>query len=74
MRKRREIEDALIKTESDERLGYDPAPVTINAPLALIQVELHTRANTLRWMLSLPQERHGQAWWKSKLKQGTASA
>lgn len=43
----REIE----KIESDERFHYERAPVHINAPLALIQVEMDTRRRALRQIL-----------------------
>lgn len=48
----------LKEVEADERLHYEPALVQVNAPLALIQVELATRANTLRDVLGLPYRRY----------------
>ena len=46
-----EIKSELEKILSDERLQYPPANVLVNAPLALIQVELKARAAALAWVL-----------------------
>lgn len=46
-----EIRALLEHIERDDRLGYRPALVQVNAPLALIQTELDARAETLRWVL-----------------------
>lgn len=54
MRSREEIEVDLASIESDERLYYPAAKVQVNAPLALEQVALKARAQTLRWVLGLP--------------------
>lgn len=51
MRTEKEIKELLAEIESDERLGYPVATVQINAPLALAQLSLETRASTLRWAL-----------------------
>ncbi len=45
----------LHEAEKDERLWYKPADVFINAPLALIQVELKAVCRTLRDVLGLDQ-------------------
>lgn len=41
------IDDEIKIIEADERFDYPPAQVDINAPLALIQVDLKARHNTL---------------------------
>ncbi len=47
----RDIRNKIKATKLDERFRYKPALVQINAPLALIQVELATVVRTLRWVL-----------------------
>lgn len=59
MKTKPEIEAMLAEVEKDERLHYAPAQVGINAPLALVQVELMTRARTLRDILDLPIVAYG---------------
>ncbi len=51
--------DATINIEGDERLHYPPANVAINAPLALIQVQLEATQATLRWVLKLMEADNG---------------
>jgi len=51
MKTLKEIKQKLVETESDERLSYEPATVQVNAPLALIQTQLETTVNTLKWVL-----------------------
>ncbi len=43
----------LKKIESDERIWYSAADVFINAPLALIQIELTARAMMIRKILGM---------------------
>ena len=54
---RDELRDALKsrlqKILSDDRINYPPASVMINAPLALIQVNLDTEKEILEWAISL---------------------
>lgn len=47
------IKEKLEEIESDERYKAKPAIVTINAPLALIQTNLESSAQTLRWVLKI---------------------
>ena len=42
------IKDEIAKIEADERYHYKPALVEVNAPLALIQVEMGSRMQTLK--------------------------
>lgn len=49
-----EIEAMIARIEADDRYNSPPANVAINAPLALIQVELKATAGALRWMLGEP--------------------
>lgn len=42
------VEAELAQIEADERVHYAPAKIQINAPLALIQIELKTRRQALR--------------------------
>ena len=51
MKTKKEIQEKLKEIESDERLSYPPASIFLNAPLALIQIELETKARTLKWIL-----------------------
>lgn len=51
MRTREEIRARLETVLADERLGYKTATVRENAPLALIQLELETQRDVLRWVL-----------------------
>jgi len=51
MRSEKEIKEKLEALASDERLSYKPASVLINAPLALIQVDLKAQVDILKWVL-----------------------
>jgi len=51
MKSNDEILAKIKELESDERHGYKPALVQINAPLALIQVEIQGKIDALRWVL-----------------------
>jgi hypothetical protein len=46
-----EIKKKLENIESDVRLGYKPASVDVNAPLALIQCSLGSMRDMLKWVL-----------------------
>lgn len=47
------IREELNIVVSDERLSYPTATVFENAPLALIQLQLKTKRDTLLWVLNL---------------------
>ncbi len=51
MKTREEIEKRITELKADERLGYPPANVFTNAPLALIQVALKNELMALNWVL-----------------------
>jgi hypothetical protein len=51
MKSQEQIQKYLDEVLADERLSYATANVFVNAPLALIQLELKTKANVLRWVL-----------------------
>ena len=54
MRSEQEIKAKIAEVEADSRYqsGQEcPATIGINAPLALVQLELETRLNTLKWVL-----------------------
>lgn len=51
MKTEAEIRAILTELETDERLRYPSATVDINAPLALVQLELEAKVNTLKWIL-----------------------
>lgn len=51
MKSEEEIKELLRSIEFDERLSYLPATIDINAPLALIQLELETKRDLLKWVL-----------------------
>jgi hypothetical protein len=55
MRTIEEIKEQIQKVEADDRYQSGlkmPATIDINAPLALIQLEMETRIKTLRWVLN----------------------
>lgn len=45
------IRAEIARLKRDERYSYPPAQVQINAPLALIQVDLKARVQALEWAL-----------------------
>lgn len=47
------IKSMIEELKKDERLSYQPALVSTNAPLALIQVSLMAKLNTLESLLGL---------------------
>jgi hypothetical protein len=51
MKTEQELRAKLKEVESDARLGYTPATIVENAPLALIQLELETKRDLLKWIL-----------------------
>jgi|SaaInlStandDraft_4_1057021.scaffolds.fasta_scaffold224283_1 hypothetical protein len=56
MKTREEIEKRVAELKADERLGYPPANVFTNAPLALIQVALKNEIMALTWVLKESEE------------------
>ena len=52
MKKPSELRAKLRELRNDERHRYKPALVQINAPLALIQVEIQAKIDALEWVLS----------------------
>jgi hypothetical protein len=56
MKTEQAIREQIAKLEADERYSYPPAQVQINAPLALIQVELEAKVQTLKWVLRTSAE------------------
>ncbi|MDP2104627.1 MAG: hypothetical protein Q8J76_01430 [Desulfobulbaceae bacterium] len=51
MKTEEEIKERIKLIESDKRLKYKTATIVENAPLALIQLELETKRDTLKWVL-----------------------
>ena len=51
MKTKQEIEAELARIQADERIGYPAADVFINAPLALIQVNLESTVKAYSWVL-----------------------
>ena len=51
MKTEKEIQKAIKSVESDDRVKAPPANVDINAPLALVQVDLKAKLMTLKWVL-----------------------
>ena len=51
MKTREAIQARINELLADERLQEPPADVTINAPLALIQVAIKNEIIALRWVL-----------------------
>ena len=58
------IEDIL----SDDRLSYPTANITVNAPLAFIQLQMVTELHTLQGVLDLPKTDIQQLRLKSNLQ------
>lgn len=57
MKTEAEIKKRLDKIESDPRLrDYKTATVSINAPLALVQMGAESESSALRWVLGLPSQ------------------
>ena len=56
MKTKAEIEKRIAELKADERLGYPPANVFVNAPLALIQVALKNELMALSWVLKESEE------------------
>lgn len=52
MRTEEKIRALLAHVEKDDRLKQPPANIHVNAPLALVQLELETKRDLLRWILS----------------------
>jgi hypothetical protein len=46
-----EIKEQIREIEDDKRMSYPTANIKINAPLALIQLSLGTKLDTLKWVL-----------------------
>ena len=57
MKTEKEIRDEIKLIKSDERYGYAPALVQVNAPLALIQVAMKNRVLMLEWVLDEPKKK-----------------
>ena len=51
MKSNDEILTKIKELESDERHNYEPALVQVNAPLALIQIEIQSKIDALKWVL-----------------------
>ena len=51
MKSKDEILAKIEEWEGGERHNFEPALVEINAPLALIQVEIQSKIDALRWVL-----------------------
>ena len=51
MRTEVEIRQEIEELEADPRHKLSPARITINAPLALIQVDIDSRISALKWVL-----------------------
>jgi len=47
-----EVKAKLQELKNDDRLKSPSATVFVNAPLALIQLELETKILTLKWVLN----------------------
>jgi len=51
MKTEEEIKAKIAELEADERHNYPPANVNVNAPLALIQVDIDGKLSALKWVL-----------------------
>jgi len=52
MKSKNEILTKIRELEADERHKCEPALVQINAPLALMQVEIQSKIDALMWVLN----------------------
>lgn len=52
MKSLEEIKEKIEEIKKDERLGYPPANIFVNPPLALVQVNLESFIQALEWVLS----------------------
>lgn len=59
MKSKQEIENMIVSIKADERFNYPPANIEINAPLALIQVDMKAQVRALEWVLSATEEAQG---------------
>ena len=50
------IQQEIDKIESDDRYNYPPANIMINAPLAIIQIEMKSRHKALTEVFTLLKE------------------
>ena len=55
MKSEEQILNKLAELKSDSRLTQPSASIQINAPLALIQLELESNIGALEWVLDLPR-------------------
>jgi len=61
MKTKEQITKMLEEIEADTRLEQPAAHVEVNGPLAIIQIELKTRAGAFRDILGLPRRMyHGE--------------
>lgn len=51
MKSEKEIRERLREIENTEQIKMKPANIQINAPLALIQIELESKRDILKWVL-----------------------
>ena len=56
MRRPEEIRARIARIEADSRYQAPLALVAINAPLALVQIELKAEITALRWVLDIKEE------------------
>lgn len=51
MKTEKEIRAQIAAVMADDRFHYETATIQVNAPLALIQLEMETRVRWLAWVL-----------------------
>ena len=51
MKSEQQIRELIAHISADDRMGYESALVQVNAPLALIQMELEARKSALEWVV-----------------------
>lgn len=56
MRTHDEILAEIRRLAEDDRYWYETANVFVNAPLALVQTNMWSRAGALLWVLGLPDQ------------------
>ena len=55
----KEIVAKIAEIDADDRFHYAPALVQVNAPLALIQVEMQATVRALSWVLGAKPPKSG---------------
>lgn len=67
MKGKNQVIRKLIEVLKDERFWYETATISVNAPLALVQLDLGTRAEVLSWVLGIKLVDIKKLWKRKKI-------